>query len=81
MASTDDLTDRLMKRAEHDALLLLAHLDDNDMRLYTGRATAAHRILAQIARDHRRHEAELKQARKRRRVIKRPPSETVHERH
>lgn len=76
----EDLTDKLLKRAEASLALLQAHLEDTGARHYTGRAMAAQAIVTQMGKDYRYHKATLKQALRRRRAVRKPKSATVHER-
>lgn len=80
IADTDDMTDRLLKRAEHALALLQWHLDDRGARSYAGRTKAAHAIVAQMGKDYRYNAAYAKQAARARRARRNPKNGAVHER-
>lgn len=79
-ARREDLTDKLMVRAEQAVALLAAHLEDEGDRLYAGRVRAAEGILGNILRSRRHAEATRKQAIRRRHAIRVKPVQEFHER-
>lgn len=80
MTSTEELTLRLIYRAEEAAAKLRAHMDDLHGYPYSGRAKAAEALLGQLGRDERLRQATLKAGRRRKYRARSGRTEHVHER-
>lgn len=79
-AQPEDVTEKLLLRAEMQLRQLRDHLGDTGAKHYQGRVIASHAIINQMVRDYRYHKATAKADARRRRAIRRPPSGTVYER-
>lgn len=81
MASTEDLTLKLLNRAEAACAQLEAHLLESPTHLYNGRAKAARCIVQGLARDYRLHQATIKSGRKLKYAARSGRIQHYHERH